>query len=135
MICVGMVSFITIFASSTKAAVNTVYGRAFTGDFIINSGAGGTGGVDPALARRVSQLPQVAQASGLRAGMARIEGGVQRILAVDPKTAFGIFDVQPLQGNENDLGRDAIAVYETVATDHHLKIGDHIPVLFRRHRH
>ena len=130
MICVGMVTFITIFASSTKAAANTVYSRSFTGDFIINSGAGGTGGVDPALARRVSQLPQVAQASGLRAGMAKIEGGVQQVLAVDPRTAFGIFDVQPLQGNQNDLGRDAIAVYKTVATDHHLKIGDRIPVLF-----
>ena len=130
MICVGMVTFINIFASSTKAAVNTVYGRSFTGDFIINSGAGGTGGVDPALARRVSQLPQVAQASGLRAGMAKIEGGVQQVVAVDPRTAFGILDVQPLQGNQNDLGRDAIAVYKTVATDHHLKIGDHIPVLF-----
>ena len=82
MICVGMVTFITIFASSTKAAANTVYDRSFTGDFIINSGAGGTGGVDPALARRVSQLPQVALASGLRAGMAKIEGGVQQVLAV-----------------------------------------------------
>ena len=130
MICVGMVTFITIFASSTKAAVNTVYDRSFTGDFIINSGAGGTGGVDPGLARRVSQLPQVALASGLRAGMAKIEGGVQQVVAVDPRTAFGIFDVQPLQGNQNDLGRDAIAVYKNVATDHHLKIGDHIPVLF-----
>ena len=130
MICVGLVSFITIFASSATAAINTVYARSFTGDFIINSGAGGTGGVDPALARRVSQLPQVALASGARLGMAKIEGGVQQVAAVDPKTAFGIFDVQPLQGNENDLGRDAIAVYKTVATDHHLKIGDHIPVLF-----
>ena len=130
MICVGLVSFITIFASSATAAINTVYARSFTGDFIINSGAGGTGGVDPALARRVGQLPQVALASGLRVGMAKIEGGVQQVVAVDPKTAFGIFDVQPLQGNENDLGPDAIAVYKTVATDHHLKIGDHIPVLF-----
>ena len=130
MICVGLVSFITIFASSATAAINTVYARTFTGDFIINSGAGGTGGVDPALARRVGQLPQVALASGLRVGMAKIEGGVQQVVAVDPKTAFGIFDVQPLQGNENDLGPNAIAVYKTVATDHHLKIGDHIPVLF-----
>ncbi len=130
MICVGLVSFITIFASSATAAINTVYARSFTGDFIINSGTGGTGGVDPALARRVGQLPQVALASGLRVGMAKIEGGVQQVVAVDPKTAFGIFDVQPLQGNENDLGPDAIAVYKTVATDHHLKIGDHIPVLF-----
>ena len=130
MICVGLVSFITIFASSATAAVNTIYDRAFTGDFIINSGTGGMGGVDPGLARHVSQLPQVALASGLRAGMAKIEGGVQQVYAVDPRTAFGIFDVQPLQGNQNDLGRDAIAVYKTVATDHHLKVGDHIPVLF-----
>ena len=130
MICVGMVTFITIFASSTKAAVNTVVGRSFTGDFIINSGAGGFGGVDPGLARRVSRLPQVAQASGVRAGMAKIEGGVQQVTAVDPRTAFGVLDIQPLQGNQNDLGRDAIAVYKTEATDHHLKIGDRIPVLF-----
>ena len=130
MICVGMVTFINIFASSTKAAANTVYSQSFTGDFIINSGTAGFGGVDPALARRVSQLPQVALASGARVGMAKIEGGVQQVMAYDPKTAFGILDVQPLQGNQNDLGRDAIAVYKTVATDHHLKIGDHIPVLF-----
>jgi putative ABC transport system permease protein len=51
-------------------------------------------------------------------------------VAVDPKTAFGIFNVQPLQGNQNNLGRDAIAVYKTQATNHHLKIGDYIPVRF-----
>ena len=130
MICVGLVSFISIFASSATAAVNTIYDRSFTGDFIINSGAGGMGGADPAMARRVSQLPEVALASGLRVGMAKIEGGVQQVFAVDPRTAFGIFDVQPLQRNQNDPGRDAIAVYKTVATDHHLKVGDHIPVLF-----
>jgi putative ABC transport system permease protein len=130
MICVGLVSFITIFASSTQAAVNTVVSRAFTGDFIINSGAGMAGGFDPSLARRVGQLPQVALASGARVGMAKIEGSVQQVVAVDPKTAFGIFDVQPLQGNQNNLGRDAIAVYKTQATDHHLKIGDYIPVRF-----
>ena len=130
MICVGLVSFIAIFASSATAAANAVYDRSFTGDFVINSGAAGMGGVDPGLARRVSQLTQVALASGLRAGMAKIEGGVQQVYAVDPRTAFGIFDVQPLQGNQTDLGRDAIAVYKTVAADHHLKIGDRIPVLF-----
>ncbi len=130
MICVGLVSFITIFASSTQAAINTVMNRSFTGDFIINSGAGMGGGFDPSLARRVSQLPQVALASGLRVGMAKIEGSVQQVMAVDPKTAFGIFNVQPLQGNQNNLGRDAIAVYKTQATNHHLKIGDYIPVRF-----
>ena len=130
MICVGLVSFITIFASSTQAAINTVVNRSFTGDFVIDSGAGMGGGFDPSLARRVNQLPQVALATGVRVGMAKIEGSVQQVVGVDPKTAFGIFDVQPLQGNQDNLGRDAIAVYKTQATDHHLKIGSYIPVQF-----
>jgi putative ABC transport system permease protein len=130
MICVGLVSFITIFASSTQAAINTVVDRSFTGDFVIDSGAGMGGGFDPSLARRVGQLPQVALATGVRVGMAKIEGSVQQVVGVDSKTAFGIFDVQPLQGNQDNLGRDAIAVYKTQATDHHLKIGSYIPVQF-----
>jgi len=85
MICVGLVSFVTIFASSIEVAANTVYDRSFTGDFIINSGAGGTDGVDPAMAQRGSQLPQVALASGLRVGMAKIEGGVQQVLGSTPR--------------------------------------------------
>ena len=127
---VGLVSFITIFASSFQAAINTVVNRSFTGDFVIDSGAGMGGGFDPSLARRVNQLPQVALATGVRVGMAKIEGSVQQVVGVDPKTAFGIFDVQPLQGNQDNLGRDAIAVYKTQATDHHLKIGSYIPVQF-----
>ena len=62
---VGLVSFITIFASSFQAAINTVVNRSFTGDFIIDSGAGMAGGFDPGLARRVGQLPQVALATGV----------------------------------------------------------------------
>jgi len=130
MICVALVSFVTIFASSARAAISTVVDRALTGNFIINSGAGATGGVDPAMAQRLSRLPQVADASGLRLGMAEVEGSVNQVEAVDPTTAFKVFDIDPLQGNETALGRNDIAVYKSVATDHHLKIGDHIPVQF-----
>jgi hypothetical protein len=55
------------------------------------------------MATRVGALPQVAAASGLRLGMAKIEGGVVQIAAADPKTAFDLFDVKPLQGSKNDL--------------------------------
>lgn len=47
MIGVGLVAFITIFASSTRASVTAAVDRAFTGDFVIDSGAGFAGGVDP----------------------------------------------------------------------------------------
>jgi putative ABC transport system permease protein len=131
MICVGLVGFITIFASSMRASINTVVNQAFTGDFLINSGGGMMGGFDPSLASRLSTLPEVSAASGLRLGMAKIEGSVVQIAAVDPKTAFKIMDVKPLQGRQEDLGKDAIAVYKTTARDNHLKIGDRIPVVFK----
>lgn len=131
MICVGLISFFTIFASSTTAAVNNLVDRGFvSGDLLITTGASGNGGVDPSLAQRVAQLPQVSAASSLRVGMAKVEGGVQQIVAVNPATGFKIFNIHPLQGNIQSLGATEVAVYKNVATAHHLKVGDRIPVLF-----
>jgi putative ABC transport system permease protein len=130
MICVGLISFFTIFASSTTAAINTVVDRGFTGDLLVSTGAGGNGGVDPSLAGRVAQLPQVSAASSLRVGMAEIAGQVQQVIAVNPATAWKIFNIHPLQGNQTALGPNQIAVYQNEATASHLKVGELIPVLF-----
>jgi putative ABC transport system permease protein len=131
MIGVGLVAFITIFASSTKASINATIERAFTGDFIVDSGAGMAGGLDPSLARQINRLPEVQAATGIRTGTAEVNGSVQSIVGVDPATAFQLFDVKPLQGKTSDLGPNAIAVYKNVARDKHLRLGDPVPVLFK----
>ena len=131
MIGVGLVSFITIFASSTKASINATIDRAFTGDYIVDSGAGMQGGLDPSLARQLNQLPQVGAATGLRMGIAKVNGSVRMIVGVDPATAFQLFDVKPLQGKTSDLGPTSIAVYKNVARDKHLHLGDTVPVVFK----
>ena len=84
MIGVGLVVFITIFAASTTASVNASIDRTFTGDMVIDSGAGMAGGVDPGLAQRLNALPQVAAATGVRNGAAEILGKVEQITAVIP---------------------------------------------------
>ena len=131
MIGVGLVGFITILAASTTASINASIDRSFAGDFVINSGAGATGGVDPALTQRLSALPQVAAATGESIGDMVIFGQVTMIAAVDPGTAGQIFNVSPLQGSIGALGADGIAVYSGDATKHHLKLGDPVPVVFR----
>ena len=131
MIGVSLVAFITIFASSTKASINATIDRAFTGDFIIDSGAGFSGGLDPSLARQLNQLPEVQAATGIRLGVARIAGSVQMVVGVDPVTGLELFKVKPLQGRASDLGPSAIAVYKDVARDKHLEIGDTLPVVFK----
>lgn len=131
MICVGLVGFITIFASSARESINAVVDKSFTGDFILDPGANLSGGVDPGLARRLSGLPEVASASGARLGSAKVDGTVVQLGGFDPRLAFDIISVKPLEGSRTDLGRDAIAVDQTVAADKHLKVGDRVPVVFK----
>jgi putative ABC transport system permease protein len=131
MIGVGLVAFITILASSTTASINATIDRSFTGDFFVDAGAGMAGGVEPGLAKQLNGLPEVQAATGLRMGSARIDGSVKMLVAVDPATAFQLFDVEPMQGSTKDLGADAIAVYKDVAKDKHLRIGDTVPVVFK----
>jgi putative ABC transport system permease protein len=131
MIGVGLVAFITILAASTNASISATIDRSFTGDFVVDAGGGTTGGVDPGLTRQLNQLPQVEAATGLRIGSARIDGSPQMVVAVDPATAFQLFDVKPQNGRPSDLGLDSIAIYKDVATTKQLTIGDTIPVLFK----
>ena len=131
MIGVGLVAFITIFASSTRASVTAAIDRAFTGDFVIDSGAGLAGGVDPGLAGRLNDLPEVQAAAGVRIGMAEVNGKVDLLAAADPATAFEIIDLQPVAGSTDDLGAGEIAVQQDVATSRHLAVGDTVPVVFK----
>ena len=132
MIGVGLIAFISIFANSAKASINASVDRSFAGDFVINSGAGASGGgVDPALAQRLNTLPQVAAATGERLGSMVVLGQPSLIAAVDPRTAGQIFNVSPVQGSIGALGADGIAVYKDDAAKHHLALGSPVPVVFR----
>jgi putative ABC transport system permease protein len=131
MIGVGLVGFITILASSTTASINSIIDRSFAGDIVIDSGAGLTGGIDPTLAQRLNKLPQVAAATGVRAGLADIFGKVEEIGAVDPSAGSKIFHVSPVAGSIGSLGGNGVAVSQSVAIAHHLRIGSAVPMLFR----
>jgi putative ABC transport system permease protein len=131
MIGVGLVAFITIFAASAKASFGTVIDRAFTGDFVITSPAGlASGGLDPSLAASLNDLPEVDAAGGIRAGIAEIDGSATQFVAASDE-AFDIVDVDPVAGSPADLGTDTIAVFEDVAKDKDLSIGDRVPVVFK----
>jgi putative ABC transport system permease protein len=131
MIGVGLIGFISIFAASTKASFNASIDKSFTGDFVIDAGAFGTGGLDPELAAKLNDIPEVKAAAGVRVAAAEISGGPKQVIGLDPATGFDIIDVQPLQGNSTDLDRNSIAVYKDVADTDNLAIGDTVPVVFK----
>jgi putative ABC transport system permease protein len=130
MIGVGLVGFITIFVASTKASINNAIDKGFTGDIVLDSGGGLMGGVDPGLAQRVAALPEVAAATGLRQGLAQVDGKAVTVQAGDPTTIFQVMKINPQQGSTADLDATGIGVYKNVAKDKHWTIGSQVPVNF-----
>lgn len=130
MIGVGLVSFITIFAASTKASISEVIDERFLGDFAVTSPAmPGNGGLDPGLRDRLNRLPEVDLAGGVRVKAALVDGSPTQLFAADAE-AFRIFDVRPVRGDPADLGSRSIAVFKDVAEKKGLNIGDAVPVMF-----
>jgi putative ABC transport system permease protein len=130
MIGVGLVSFIAVFAASTKASISDTIDHAFLGDFAITSPAmAGNGGLDPGLAERLNTLPEVDVAGAIRMRAVQIDGSPVQLLAAD-LGAFSIFDVKPRQGAPADLDADSIGVFEDMAKSKGLHLGDTIPVDF-----
>ncbi len=131
MIGVGLVSFITIFASSTKASFNAIIDRTFTGDVIVTSPQqfGGGGGLSPELTQQLRELPEVETAAGIRGGVAQVDGSAVYLLGADDAT-FELFDVEPVAGSSADLDANSIAVWDETAKDKGLSLGDAVPVDF-----
>jgi putative ABC transport system permease protein len=130
MIGVGLVSFITIFAASLKTSYGKVVDQAFKGDLIVAApGQFGGGGVSPELTKGLRELPEVETAAGLRTGVAEVNGEAEQLLAADRAT-FDIFDLDLRAGSPDDLDATSIAVFEDVAEDEGLSIGDTVPVTF-----
>lgn len=131
MIGVGLVSFITILAASTKTSFSKLVDEKFQGEIAVTSPLqfDGSGGLSPGFAARLRELPEVETAGAIRLGFAEIEGSVEELLAAEPDT-FDIFDVDPLAGSPDDLDEQAIAVYEDVAEAQGLSVGDVVPVRF-----
>ncbi|CAN5521705.1 ABC transporter permease [soil metagenome] len=132
MIGVGLIGFITVFASSTKTSVESLIGENFIGDLVVDSGSSfGGGGFVPAVADRLAELPEVAAAGGIRFLPAVVNGEEGTAEAVDPAIAE-IFELDVVAGSFADLGPTGIALLDSVAADEGLGLGDTVPVSFPR---
>lgn len=130
MIGVGLVGLITIVAASVNLSIDQAIDDSFTGDFVVDSGTFGFGGLSPELADRLNELPEVQTATGIRYGIAKVEGFGEAMLALDPATAFDIIEVEFLDGSPEGLDEDGIALHVDKAEDFGLQVGDTLPVEF-----
>lgn len=127
MIGVGLVTFITVMASSAKANIDDMIDENFGADLVIDSGSFGFGGLPPTLAVEVAELPEVAVAGSIRFGMVEIDGEPTQGIAIDPVAVPQVFDLQVIEGDISSLDATRIAVRDDVDNP---EIGATVPVRF-----
>jgi putative ABC transport system permease protein len=130
MIGVGLVGFIMTFASSAKASINSAVDRDFHGDFVLETGTSGTGGVSHSLTTDLAARSEVAAASAFRAAGASIDGSLAALGSWDTATLGSLFDIDEQQGSLAALGADGIALEDSYAAEHGWTLGSIVPVTF-----
>jgi len=130
MIGVGLVGFITVFASSAKESLRRSVTESLTADLVVDSGSFGFGGLSPDLAARLAELPEVAAASGTRFGAFQVGDSTESLVAVDPAADASFVDRGVVAGSLAELGVDSVAVHEDVAKSDDLSVGDTVSVRF-----
>ena len=132
MVGVALVAAITIIAASAKDWIRDVYAGQFSGDYVVSTATTGYGGLDPELAIAISQLPEVAVATGVRAGAARdlADSSDTEYVAVDPATAGQLFDIGMVEGAVEDLTVNGILVDDGEANKRGIVVGQQLPFRF-----
>ena len=129
MVGVALVAGITVIAASVKDWTRDIFGNSFTGDYVVSTNTFGFGGLSIDLASQLSELPEVATATGIRIGAALdISGGGDdtSYISVDPATAGSVFDIGMVDGTVESLTPEGILIDDDEAADRNLTVGDQI---------
>ncbi len=132
MVGVALVASITIIAASMKDWVRDTFGDSFTGDFVVSAQSAGFTGLSPDLADKLSALPEVAAATGIRIGAAHQvdKDGDTLYTAIDPISAAQVFDVGITVGSVESLTADGVLIDDGQAKSHGWSMGDHLTFTF-----
>jgi putative ABC transport system permease protein len=128
MIGVGLVGFVTIFASSIKASSTEALASTLRADFIVTSSTFAP--FSTAVAERIRKVDGVAAVSEIRQAPFRVEGSDAFLSAVDPASIDTVTDVELEAGDIGSLARGEILVHRNVADARGWTVGDTVVVVF-----
>ena len=130
MVGIAVVTVFTVFGASLKASMDDTIDRSFAGDLVVSTGPFGEGGISPALATEVAELPEVGTAVGIGQGSARVDGSTKQLSVADPAALTEVLDVDVTAGDLADVGAGSVAVSTTTAESHDWAVGDVVPFTF-----
>ena len=131
MIGLGIVSLFLVVNASLRASLDATIDDRFSGDLVVDGGAGMVGGGVPGIvADEIAALPEVGAATGVRFGFAQVDGKAVPVGGLNPATAFDLFDVNVTAGDPAALDATGIGVFAGTAADKGWEVGDRVPVVF-----
>ena len=130
LIGVALVGFITILAASTKASTGEAVDRSLRADYVVNSGAWGSGGFGTSIEEDLRALPEVEALSPLRTVPAMVEGTTTKVSAFDTTVVEELVDFGVTAGDVADIHGDGIGLATDKATELGVGIGDPVTVGF-----
>jgi putative ABC transport system permease protein len=133
MIGVGLVTLISVFASSAKATVTRPWGgrAVVTPDYVIQPATADAPGFSPQLAERLERLPELGMVAASRAAMAQVGSDPPvHVHGVDPVEWTQMIDDGIVQGDATKLGDDDISVLESAAQMNGWRIGTVVTLRF-----
>jgi putative ABC transport system permease protein len=129
MIGVGLVVFITVFASSARSSVSTSIDKAMKSDWIVDTQYG-MGGLSPTVTHAIDALPETGQVTALRFTTAKAAEKTVELTAFDPTHIERNVRLNVEAGSVARLGAHTVAVQAKEAETNLTKIGDKVTLTF-----
>lgn len=128
MIGVALVTFVTIFAASSKAAVAKSFEENLKADFLVRPIAI-SAFLSPEIAPRLEALPEVESTAGVRFAGLLLDGRLTGALGTDPNKIGQLRSFEVKEGKKEDLG-DGILVKEHLAEERRWNVGSKVKATF-----
>ncbi len=131
MIGVALVVTATVFAATLRESIRGELEDQMIGDYVVEISpeiAAIGGGLDPAIAAQVAEVPGVEASVPSRNTTGQIDGDFVQLQGVATSQIEDVFRFDALEGTLTDLGADQIAVAEDTADDRNLVVGDTVRV-------
>jgi putative ABC transport system permease protein len=129
MIGVGLVTLITIFASSARASISTTLDNGMYSNYIVMTQYG-MGGLDPDVAEQIDVLPETGAVTPFRFVDVKVDETAKNISAFEPATIEQNVELDLRAGSIENMGLHDVAVQQREAEKHDVAVGDTVEMLF-----
>ena len=130
MIGLALVSFVTIFAASVKVSVTKVLDQTIVADYIVTPPSNSAYGFSPDVVTRLARQSEIESATGIRAGVFKLNGVTQQLFGVDASSYDRTVRTDTIAGRLTDLSLGGVAIREDVAKQHGWSVGQAVSMEF-----